>query len=102
MLLGAAKYLASTRFFNGTAVLIFQPAEEGLGGAKQMINDGVLKQFPCNEIYGIHNWPNQSPNKVEVCVGPAMAGAAFFDIVVTGKGSHAAAPHNSKDSLQIT
>ena len=101
MLLGAAKYLASTRRFKGSAVLIFQPAEEGLGGALKMIGDGVLKQFPCDEIYGIHNWPNQSPNKVEICVGPAMAGAAFFDIKIIGEGSHAAAPQNSKDPLLI-
>ena len=101
MLLGAAKYLASTRCFKGSAVLIFQPAEEGLGGALKMIADGVLKQFPCDEIYGIHNWPNQSPNKVEICVGPAMAGAAFFDIEIIGQGSHAAAPQNSKDPLLI-
>ena len=101
MLLGAAKYLASTRRFKGSAVLIFQPAEEGLGGALKMIGDGVLKQFPCDEIYGIHNWPNQSPDKVEICVGPAMAGAAFFDIKIIGEGSHAAAPQNSKDPLLI-
>ena len=101
MLLGAAKYLSSTRNFNGTAILIFQPAEEGLGGASRMIRDGVLKQFPCEEIYGIHNWPNNSPNTVEICVGPAMAGAAFFDIEIIGEGSHAAAPQNSKDPLLI-
>ncbi len=101
MLLGAAKYLCGTREFNGTAVVIFQPAEEGLGGALKMIEAGILKNFPCDEIYGIHNWPNQSPNKVEICIGPAMAGAAFFDIELTGVGSHAAAPQNSKDSLLI-
>ena len=101
MLLGAAKYLSATREFDGRAILIFQPAEEGLGGALKMINEGILKKFPCDEIYGIHNWPNQSPNKVEICVGPAMAGASFFDINLIGKGSHAAAPQNSKDSLLI-
>ena len=101
MLLGAAKYLCETREFNGTAVVIFQPAEEGLGGALKMIEDGILKKFPCNEIYGIHNWPNQSPNKVEICVGPAMAGAAFFDVEIIGEGSHAAAPQNSKDTVLI-
>ena len=102
MLLGAAKYLCETRNFDGKAILIFQPAEEGLGGATKMIGEGVLKKFPCDEIYGMHNWPNQKPNKVEICVGPAMAGAAFFDIQIVGKGSHAAAPQNSKDSLLIT
>ena len=101
MLLGAAKYLCETRNFDGKAILIFQPAEEGLGGATKMIGEGVLKKFPCDEIYGMHNWPNQQPNKVEICVGPAMAGAAFFDIQIVGKGSHAAAPQNSKDSLLI-
>ena len=101
MLLGAAKYLASTRNFNGTAILIFQPAEEGLGGATKMINDGIFKNFPCDEIYGIHNWPNKSQNKVEICVGPAMAGAAFFDIEIIGQGSHAAAPQNAIDPLVI-
>ena len=101
MLLGAAKYLCETREFNGTAVVIFQPAEEGLGGALKMIEDGIIKKFPCDEIYGIHNWPNQSPNKVEICVGPAMAGAAFFDVEIIGEGSHAAAPQNSKDTVLI-
>jgi amidohydrolase len=101
MLLGAAKYLSETRKFDGKAILIFQPAEEGLGGATKMIGEGVLKKFPCDEIYGMHNWPNQNPNKVEICVGPAMAGAAFFDVQVVGKGSHAAAPQNSKDALLI-
>ena len=101
MLLGAAKYLSETRNFNGKAILIFQPAEEGLGGATKMIGEGVLKKFPCDEIYGMHNWPNQKPNKVEICIGPAMAGAAFFDIQIVGKGSHAAAPQNSKDALLI-
>ena len=101
MLLSAAKYLSETRNFDGKAILIFQPAEEGLGGATKMIREGVLKKFPCDEIYGMHNWPNQKPNKVEICIGPAMAGAAFFDIQIVGKGSHAAAPQNSKDALLI-
>jgi len=101
MLLGAAKYLTATRDFQGQAILIFQPAEEGLGGALKMLKDGVLKQFPCDEIFGIHNWPNCKPNKVEICVGPAMAGAAFFDIEITGKGAHAAVPQRSIDSLLI-
>ena len=102
MLLGAAKYLAATRMFKGQAALIFQPAEEGLGGAKRMISDGALKRFPCDEIYGIHNWPNCEPNKVEICIGPSMAGAAFFDIELTGKGTHAAVPQKSIDALLIT
>jgi hippurate hydrolase len=101
MLLGAAKHLAATRDFDGTAVLIFQPAEEGLGGARQMIADGLFEQFPCDEIYGMHNMPNGQHGKVGICKGVAMAGAAFFDIKVTGKGSHAARPSDSKDALII-
>ncbi|WP_299025804.1 M20 aminoacylase family protein [uncultured Sulfitobacter sp.] len=101
MLLGAAKHLAATRDFDGTAVLVFQPAEEGLGGARQMIADGLFEQFPCDEIYGMHNWPGGELGKVGITKGTAMAGAAFFDIKVTGKGSHAAMPSQSKDALII-
>ena len=101
MLLGAAKHLAATRDFDGTAVLVFQPAEEGLGGARRMLADGLFEQFPCDEIYGMHNMPNGQPGKVGICKGVAMAGAAFFDITVTGKGSHAARPNDGKDALII-
>ncbi|MEH6646420.1 M20 aminoacylase family protein [Sulfitobacter sp.] len=101
MLLGAAKHLAATREFDGTAVIVFQPAEEGLGGARQMIADGLFEQFPCDEIYGMHNMPNGQPGKVGICKGVAMAGAAFFDITVTGKGSHAARPSDGRDALII-
>jgi hippurate hydrolase len=101
MLLGAAKHLAAMREFDGTAVLVFQPAEEGLGGARQMIADGLFEQFPCDEIYGMHNWPSGELGQVGICKGTAMAGAAFFDITVTGKGSHAANPSQSKDALII-
>ncbi len=101
MLLGAAKHLASTRDFDGTAVLIFQPAEEGLGGARGMLDEGLFEKFPCDEIYGMHNSPSGEPNKVGICKGTAMAGACFFDIYVQGKGSHAAMPHQSRDSLVI-
>mgnify|MGYP003308750750 CR=1 FL=1 len=101
MLLGAAKHLAKTRNFNGIVVLIFQPAEEGLGGARGMLADGLFEQFPCDEIYGMHNSPNGKPGKVSICKGTAMAGAAFFDITVQGKGSHAAMPHQSRDPLII-
>ena len=102
MLLGAAKHLAATRDFDGTVVLVFQPAEEGLGGARQMIADGLFEQFPCDEIYGMHNWPSGELGQVGICKGTAMAGAAFFDIKVTGKGSHAAQPSQGKDALIIT
>ena len=101
MLLGAAKHLAATRDFDGTAVLVFQPAEEGLGGARQMIADGLFEQFPCDEIYGLHNWPSGDLGQVGICKGTAMAGAAFIDIKVTGKGSHAAQPSQGKDALII-
>ena len=102
MLLGAAKHLAKTREFDGTAVLIFQPAEEGLGGARQMIADGLFEKFPCDEIFGIHNSPNGNPGTYGICKGAAMAGAMFFDAKITGCGSHAAAPQNSKDTIVIT
>ncbi len=101
MLLGAAKHLAATREFDGTAVLVFQPAEEGLGGARQMIADGLFEQFPCDEIYGMHNWPSGELGQVGICKGTAMAGASFFDITVKGKGSHAANPSQSRDALII-
>ncbi len=101
MLLGAAKHLAATRDFDGTAVIVFQPAEEGLGGARQMLADGLFEQFPVDEIFGMHNTPNGKPGKVGICKGAAMAGAAFFDIHVKGKGSHAARPSDSKDALII-
>ena len=102
MLLGAAKHLAKTREFDGTAILIFQPAEEGLGGARQMIADGLFEKFPCDEIFGLHNSPNGKPGTYGICKGTAMAGAMFFDAKITGCGSHAAAPQNSKDTVVIT
>jgi hippurate hydrolase len=101
MLLGAAKHLAATRDFDGTAVIVFQPAEEGLGGARQMLADGLFEQFPCDEIFGMHNMPNGKPGTVGICKGQAMAGAAFFDIAIKGRGSHAARPSDSKDALII-
>lgn len=101
MLLGAAKYLAATRNFDGTAVLIFQPAEEGLGGARKMLAEGLFERFPCDEIYGMHNAPNGRPGTLGIAPGPAMSGAAFFDISVRGKGSHGAMPHESRDPVVI-
>lgn len=101
MLLGAAKHLAETRDFDGTVVLIFQPAEEGLGGARGMLADGLLEKFPCDELYGMHNFPDGEFGKVGICKGRAMAGASFFDILVQGKGSHAAMPQQSRDPLMI-
>ena len=101
MLLGAAKYLAESRNFDGTAVFIFQPAEEGLGGARGMIADGLFQRFPVDEVYGMHNSPSGRPNTASLCRGAAMAGASFFDITVKGQGSHAAMPHQSRDALVI-
>lgn len=101
MLLGAARYLAETRDFAGTAVFIFQPAEEGLGGARAMLADSLFDRFPCDEIYGMHNKPNGKPGTVGVKPGEAMAGADFFDIIIRASGSHAAMPHQSIDPIVI-
>ena len=99
MLLGAARYLAETRDFAGTAVFIFQPAEEGLGGARAMLADGLFERFPCDEVYGMHNWPGDAHGVVGVKPGVAMAGADFFDITLRGKGSHGAMPEQSRDPV---
>lgn len=101
MLLGAARYLAETRNFSGSVAFIFQPAEEGLGGARAMIADGLFKQFPCNELYGMHNSPIGPQGSVAFQEGPAMAGADFFDIRIEGKGSHGAHPEFSRDPVII-
>ncbi len=101
MLLGAARYLAETRDFAGRAVFIFQPAEEGLGGARAMIRDGLFARFPCDEIYGMHTWPGQPPGQIGVKPGAAMAGADFFDIEIKGRGSHGAMPQASRDPVLI-
>ncbi len=102
MLLGAAKHLCETRNFKGKAILIFQPAEEGLGGARKMLEEGLFDKFPCDEIYGIHNSPNGRHGEVSICQGKAMAGAAFFDVTINAKGSHAAMPHQSIDPIIIS
>jgi amidohydrolase len=101
MLLGTARYLAETRNFDGTVHFIFQPAEEGLGGARAMIKDGLFEKFPCDEIYGLHNAPNMNLGEVATLPGPAMAGADFFDITITGYGGHGARPELSKDAVVI-
>ncbi len=101
MLLGTARYLAETRNFDGTVHFIFQPAEEGLGGARAMIKDGLFDKFPCDEIYGLHNAPNLNLGEVAIFPGPAMAGADFFDIRIQGYGSHGARPELSKDAVVI-
>jgi amidohydrolase len=101
MLLGAAKYLAETRNFDGTVNFIFQPAEEGLGGAKAMVDDGLFEKFPCDAIFGMHNRPSVPVGKFNVKPGPMMAGGAFFDILVTGKGAHGARPESGVDSALV-
>src|SRR6185436_6869646 len=101
MLLAAARYLAETRRFDGTVHFIFQPAEEGQGGAQAMIADGLFERFPCERVFGMHNRPGLSLGKFAVRSGPMMAGGAFFDIRVTGKGSHGARPEAGVDSVLV-
>ena len=101
MLLGAARYLSENKSFSGKVVFIFQPAEEGLGGAKAMLADKLFERFPCDEIYGLHNWPTGEHGKVGIKPGVAMAGADFFDIKIKAFGSHAARPEGSKDPIII-
>ena len=99
MLLGAARYLAETRNFNGTVNFIFQPGEEGAGGALAMLQDGLFERFPCNAIYAIHNRPNMKLGQFAIAPGPQMAGGAFFDISVRGRGAHGARPEESIDPV---
>ncbi|RWX81367.1 amidohydrolase [Neorhizobium lilium] len=99
ILLGAARYLAETRDFAGTVTFIFQPAEEGLGGARAMIADGLFRDFPVDEIYGLHNSSYAAPNHFKVSPGTILAGADFFDIRLKGKGAHAAHPDVSRDPI---
>jgi hippurate hydrolase len=99
MLLGAARYLAETRNFAGTAVVIFQPAEEGGAGAKAMLDDGLMERFGIREVYGMHNWPTLPVGAFASRKGPLMAAADKFTIRVEGKGGHAAAPHTCHDPL---
>jgi hippurate hydrolase len=101
MLLGTARYLAETRNFDGTVHFIFQPAEEGLGGARAMIKDKLFERFPCDEIYGLHNYPELNHGEIAILPGPAMACADFFDITIQGYGSHGARPELSKDAVVI-
>ncbi|MEZ5854395.1 MAG: M20 aminoacylase family protein [Hyphomicrobiaceae bacterium] len=99
MLLGAARYLAETRKFNGTVNFIFQPGEEGMGGALAMLDDGLLEKFPSNELYGLHNRPGAPIGHFSITPGTAMAGGAFFDITVKGRGAHGARPNAAVDPV---
>ena len=101
MLLGAAKYLAETRKFAGTVHLIFQPAEEGLAGAKAMLDDGLFERFPCDAVYGIHNSPDMELGTVKAVTGTAMAAIDYFSVVLRGKSAHGAHPQQGIDTVAI-
>jgi amidohydrolase len=101
MLLAAAQHLASNRNFDGTVYLIFQPAEEGGGGAREMITDGLFEKFPMEAVFGMHNWPGTQVGTFAVSPGPVMASSNEFRITIRGKGSHAALPHNGIDPVPI-
>ena len=99
MLLGAAEYLSNHRDFKGSVIFIFQPAEEGGAGAQKMIEDGLFKEFPCDAVFGLHNWPDLAEGHFGVTPGPMMASSNEFRIEIHCKGGHAALPHNSADPL---
>lgn len=101
MLLGAAKYLAETRNFDGTVVVIFQPAEEGGGGAKVMLDDGLIEQFGIQEVYGMHNWPGLPLGSFAIRPGPFFAATDQFELIVRGRGGHAAKPQETIDPTVI-
>ena len=101
MLLGAAKYLSETRNFDGTAVVIFQPAEEGGGGGREMVAEGMLERFGVQEVYGMHNMPGIPVGQFAIRPGAMMAAADQFDVKVTGKGGHAAKPHDCIDTTLV-
>ena len=102
MLLGAAKYLSETRNFDGTVVVIFQPAEEGGGGGKEMCDDGMMAKFGIQEVYGMHNWPGMPVGAFAIRPGAFFAATDQFEIVFEGKGGHGAKPHETIDTTVMT
>ena len=101
MLLGAAQYLAETRNFNGTVVVIFQPAEEGGGGGREMVEDGMMEEFGIQEVYGMHNMPGLAVGEFAIRPGAFFAAADHLQIEVTGRGGHAAKPHETVDTTVV-
>ena len=101
ILLGTAKYLMQNRDFNGTAVLIFQPAEEGLGGAKAMVDDGLFERFPCDSIYALHNWPALPAGTIGINPGPMMAASDRWEVTIEGRGGHGAHPYQTIDPIVV-
>lgn len=101
MVLGAAELLAANRDFDGTVHLIFQPGEEGGAGARAMMDDGLFERFPCQAVFALHNWPALPQGQMGVRVGPIMSAARKFEIIVRGKGGHAALPHTTIDPIPV-